>query len=253
MSAPGCGPDTKELGCACAHDTTDGLAKPRSRADVYAPLSQLEDRTMNAAESQLLRDFLNNLTAAGAVEKDAEADSLIAEAVAKQPNATYLLVQRALLLEQALNRAKGQIAQLQGELQATRSPAASSFLDSGSAWGRSGDSAARSIPPPAAAPATAPATARSGFLGGAGGSFLGNVAATAAGVAGGAFLFQGLESLLGHRESGFLGTANAAPEIAENVTVNNYDRDDKSASDEDGTLTDADYADDDFSDDSSWT
>jgi hypothetical protein len=133
-------------------------------------------------------------------------------------------------------------------LQAARSPAAaSSFLDSGSAWGRSGAKASSSTPQPAPAPTTAAPAARPGFLGG-GGSFLGNVAATAAGVAGGAFLFQGLESLLGHRETGFLGTANAAPEVTENVTVNNYDADDKSAN-----LDDADYADDDFSDDSSWT
>jgi hypothetical protein len=210
---------------------------------------------MNPAEDQLLRHFLSHLTEAGAVVKDPEADSLIADAVARQPNAAYLLVQRALLLEQALSRAKEQISELQGELQAARSPAAaSSFLESGSAWGRSGAKASSSTPPPAPAPTAAAPAARPGFLGAAGGSFLGNVAATAAGVAGGAFLFQGLEGLLGRHESGFLGTANAAPEVTENVTVNNNDADDKSANpDGADTLTDADYADDDFSDDSSWT
>lgn len=56
------------------------------------------------------------------------------------------------------------------------------------------------------------------------GSFLGTAAATAAGVAGGAFLFQGIESLLGHHGSGggFFDTASATPEHVENVTINEY-------------------------------
>jgi uncharacterized protein len=51
-------------------------------------------------------------------------------------------------------------------------------------------------------------------------SFLGQAAATAAGVAGGAFLFQGVEDLLGHH-GGALSPHDIAPP-AENMTVNNY-------------------------------
>jgi uncharacterized protein len=53
------------------------------------------------------------------------------------------------------------------------------------------------------------------------GSFLGQAAATAAGVAGGEFLFQGLEDLFGgHHGSSFGPTPVGAP--PEEVTVNNY-------------------------------
>jgi hypothetical protein len=62
-----------------------------------------------------------------------------------------------------------------------------------------------------------------GFLRGAGGGMLGNIAATAAGVAGGAFLFQGLEHLLGaHAGNGFLGPQSALSKPDETTIVNNY-------------------------------
>jgi hypothetical protein len=54
---------------------------------------------------------------------------------------------------------------------------------------------------------------------------LGNVAATAAGVAGGAFLFQGLEHLLGnHAGNGFLGTQSGFNSLTQPVeeTINNF-------------------------------
>ena len=84
---------------------------------------------MNAQEREVLENFLNLLTEIRGVRKDPEADAIIARAIAQQPDAAYLLVQRALLLEQALNQAKAQIA----ELQSGRQPAGGSFLDS-SIW-----------------------------------------------------------------------------------------------------------------------
>lgn len=58
---------------------------------------------------------------------------------------------------------------------------------------------------------------------------LGTVAATAAGVAGGAFLFQGIEHLM-HPNGGFgmMGQNGMAPSggTVENTTVNNYYGDD---------------------------
>jgi hypothetical protein len=85
------------------------------------------------------------------------------------------------------------------------------------------------------------------------GGFLGNAATTAAGVAGGAFPFQGLEGLLGHRGGGFLGES-APIETVENVTVNDYSSDGESS--EFASADDSDTGldgDDDFGDDSSWT
>ncbi|GGH64559.1 hypothetical protein GCM10010975_31490 [Comamonas phosphati] len=69
----------------------------------------------------------------------------------------------------------------------------------------------------AAAPPTAPS---------AGSSFLSNAAASAAGVAGGMFLFNGLENLLGgHHGSGsglFGGGNSGQPAVQENITQNFY-------------------------------
>ncbi len=117
---------------------------------------------MNQQERQLLDSFLDQLVRVGNLPKDPEADQLIARAVARQPDAVYLLVQRALLLEQALEQAKAQIAQLQQQAQ-SRSAGDSSFLGGG-AWGRHPEPAepasqsvtGRPLPPAGAAPVQQP-------------------------------------------------------------------------------------------------
>jgi hypothetical protein len=193
---------------------------------------------MSPQDRQLLQDFLNQLTQARGVPKDPEAEAMIARAVAEQPDAPYLLVQRALLLEQALNNAKAEMSALQSQARGA-GQGAPAFLDP-NAWGNSG--AARpapasqpyqaapqpyqAAPQPYQMPAQAQAPASSpGFLRGGMGGMLGNVAATAAGVAGGAFLFQGLEHLLGnHAGNGFLGTQSGFNSLTQPVeeTINNF-------------------------------
>ena len=154
---------------------------------------------MNSQETQLLQDFLEQLVRVKGVVKDPQADALIARALSQQPDAAYLLVQRALLQDQALATAKEQIATLQNELQAVQSAGSSSFLNTANLWGNSGAGGTRPAAAAPAAPAQAyQAPAPQGFLQGGAGSFLGSMAATAAGVAGGALLFQGIENLLGH-------------------------------------------------------
>jgi hypothetical protein len=191
---------------------------------------------MSPQDSQLLQDFLNQLVQARGIPKDPEAEAMINRAVAQQPDAAYLLVQRALLMQQALNNAKAEIAALQSQARGAQqgTPA---FLDP-NAWGNTGTSRpSASQPAPMAAPpyqpqyqqpgpgsfqAQAPGNA-GGFLRGGGGGMLGNIAATAAGVAGGAFLFQGLEHLLGnHAGNGFLGPQSALSKPEETSIVNNY-------------------------------
>src|SRR5258706_5567339 len=173
---------------------------------------------MNPQDTQLLQDFLAALARAQVGVKDSDAETLIAKTFAQQPDAAYLVVQRALLLEQALKHAQSQIAQLQKN---------ASFVDTRT-WN------AEPTRAPGAVPSTAdalprPDVPRSQEAGSPRSSFLGNAAATAAGVAGGAFLFHGLENLFGHG-GGFSG-ANAPAEMAENVTVNNYRGDDDRAAD----------------------
>ena len=71
---------------------------------------------MNTEEKRLLTEFLDQLKGIHGIQKDEEAQRLIKEASDAQPDALYLLVQKSLLQDQALNGAKAQIASLQREL-----------------------------------------------------------------------------------------------------------------------------------------
>ena len=201
-----------------------------------------------------LQRFLETLVAAQGFNKLPDADRLIRQAFARQPDAAYLLVQRCMLLEQGLAQSKARIA----ELEESQAPSRSFF---GSA----------TSPAPAApyAPAAPPTYAGPAYgappAGSAAGSFLGQAAATAAGVAGGEFLFEGLEHLFGRQQPGF-GNESFLPTSNENVTVNNFYggrddghservNDDSSAADDDIPVDDdADFDDDTSSDSGSdWT
>ena len=92
---------------------------------------------MNLQEREQLNLFLQQLTQVQAGQKDAEADVLIREACARQPDAGYLLVQRAMQLEHALQSMKAQCTQLQAELDKVPSGTRSSFLNDANAWGSS--------------------------------------------------------------------------------------------------------------------
>ncbi len=89
---------------------------------------------MTPQERSLLEGFLAQLAQVRGLNKDPEAERLIARAVEQQPDATYLVVQRALLLGQALEQAKARIAALeQGEGRGQ------GFLDpNASGWGNPG-------------------------------------------------------------------------------------------------------------------
>jgi hypothetical protein len=84
-------------------------------------------------------------------------------------------------------------------------------------------------------PQPQPQTGGAGFLGGAGSSFLGNVATTAAGVVAGSFLFQGIENMMGHHSPSPWGqqSSNFPTDHVneENTTINNYYGDDAKSSD----------------------
>ncbi len=196
---------------------------------------------MTPQDVQALEAFLSQLTQARVDTKDPQAAALIADAAARQPDAAYLLVQRSMLLDRALQNAQAQIASLQTQLQAAQAASGNGgrgFIDNDNAWGNS----AGRIPQPAPAPApyqpapqfqppqyqAAPAQqqARPGFLGGGFGSTLGSIATTAAGVAGGAMLFQGIENLF-HRGSGSGGGFfGGQPATGSETVVNNFYGDD---------------------------
>jgi uncharacterized protein len=250
---------------------------------------------MTPQERDLVTALLSRLEQHGAQPKDADADALIRGAMAAQPDAPYYLVQPVLVQDMALRNAESCIAELERQLSQAKAASAppeqpqSSFLagasrgsvPSAGAWTRSPPSAA---PAPlwsqsggAGAPAygsaqtgAAPAPGAPTLMPGAGSGFLRQAATTAAGIAGGALLFQGIQSLFGpHYGGGFLSGMPTQPGISE--TVNNYyeepaqnardtreadadtgaDQDQSYAADQD--MADADFADQDFgSDDSNY-
>ena len=116
-------------------------------------------------------------------------------------------MQTVLVQEQALKAAQERIAQL--EASAGGAPAASGFLGNApkiSPWG---------APQPAAAPRPSVPSTRSPLQAAVapqqgGGSFLRTAMATAAGVAGGALLFEGIRGLMGNNPFG-QQTAAAQP------------------------------------------
>src|SRR4051812_26240901 len=189
-------------------------------------------RFMTPQENELLQKFLAQLAQAHVSAKDPEAQAMIGSAVAQQPDAAYLLVQRALLLERALQQAKSQLSRLHDQKDGANGGSRT--------WTQTPLSTPATAPAPTSPPQAQAAPQTGGTTGGWGG-FLGNAATTAAGVAGGAFLFQGLEGLLGHRGGGFVG-GSAPTETVENVTVNDYGGDGESS--ETATVHNSDVNDD---------
>src|SRR3569833_3841813 len=102
---------------------------------------------MTPQERSQLESFLAQLVQVRSVNKDPEAQRLIERAVAEQPDATYLVVQRALLLNQALEQAKARIAALE---QAESGPGQGFLAPGASGWGHPSAPGSRG---PAAAPA----------------------------------------------------------------------------------------------------
>ena len=159
---------------------------------------------MNIQERQQLIRFLEQLAQTQVAEKDGEADALIREACARQADAAYLLVQRAMLAESAWQNSQSEIARLHSELELTRSQfrsqahtgeARSAFIDANS-WGNSPATRPTVAPatPPAAADSAVPATANAWNSG-----MLGTMATTAAGVVAGGLLYQGIGQLRGNQ------------------------------------------------------
>ena len=206
---------------------------------------------MNTQERDMLNAFLTQLTQAQVGAKEPEAQTLIAQALAKQPDAGYLLVQRAMQLDFVLQQSQAKVAELQAQLERHQPATQTSFLNDVHAWGRgpsapinglgtgSGGAPVANAAPAAArpavagaptasaapAPAAAPAAATTPW----GSSMMGTVATTAAGVVAGSFLYSGIQSLMGnHNSGGGFGAGNGhnnqqpASHTENNTVVNNY-------------------------------
>jgi uncharacterized protein len=153
---------------------------------------------MTPEERSILSDFLKDLDRFRGTAKDAEAAALIDSAVRRNPDAAYVLVQHAILANRGLQNATARIQELEGQLRGNSSQSSflggSPLLDRPSGpWGSVPPASGGYAPSPSAAPQTFAASRPGGGVG----SFLGNIATTAAGVAGGALLFEGISGLLG--------------------------------------------------------
>ncbi|MFN4014678.1 MAG: DUF2076 domain-containing protein [Reyranella sp.] len=164
---------------------------------------------MQQQERDLISGLFDRLKPFESQPRDGEAESFIRGLAVQQPAAPYLLVQTVLVQEQALKAAQERIAELEANASTAR-PAAAGFLGSAPAIGPWGATAA------AAAPRTSGPSSRSPLQAAlapqqqpapptqpaAGGSFLRTAMATAAGVAGGALLFEGIRGLMGSNPFG---------------------------------------------------
>ncbi len=100
---------------------------------------------MNRHERDELLQFLQPLLRARATDKDFAAETLILEQCARQPDALYLLVQRTMALEKALQATQAQLAEERGPVDAPAraldpasdtSSAREQAGDRSGAWGR---------------------------------------------------------------------------------------------------------------------
>ena len=174
---------------------------------------------MTPEERQLLSQLFSRIHEASATPRDHEAEDFIAQAVRAQPYAPYLMAQTIIVQEEALKQAGARIEELEAALKARERAGAGSFLGGlGKSvfGGGSVPSVGRAdLTPDAGRPSPwgrSPGAPQTGPMGqtfnnpmnpnpmagqpGRGG-FLQTAMATAAGVAGGALLAHGLQSMFG--------------------------------------------------------
>jgi hypothetical protein len=153
---------------------------------------------MQQQERDLIADLFGRLQPYENQPRDAEAERLIASYVARQPASPYLLVQTALVQDEALKQARARIAELESKASA-QPQSQGSFLGNAPRPGPWGSAPAQ-VP---GGPAPAPASPWGAPQAPAGGGFLRSALATAAGVAGGALLFEGIRNMFGHSTQAF--------------------------------------------------
>jgi uncharacterized protein len=201
---------------------------------------------MTPQERDLTTILLDRLNKIEVQPKDPEAETLIRETAAVRADAPYSLVQTMLIQDLSLHNAQSRITDLETQLAEPKcaSSAPPSFIGApnflGAVFGGgepSGAARTCNMPPGGAGTGPAPlgTTAQPGYAP-AGGSappapgggligdgFLQSAAMTAAGIAGGALLFEGIRSVFGHHDAvSIIGNQPAVPGLAETVLNSHY-------------------------------
>ena len=177
---------------------------------------------MTPHETSLVAGLLERLKTTDGQIKDPEAEMLIRHTAAEEADAAYYLAQTVLIQDLSLHCAQNRIAELEKNLAEAKTAAAlpPSFLH-----GLLGINQ----PPPVRFPSTALTPAQdaapappapAGWVGGMGsGDFLRAAAVTAAGVAGGALLFEGIQSMFGrHDAADIIGNQASTADLGEPTT-----------------------------------
>jgi len=149
---------------------------------------------MNSNEKVMLEKFLDQLKNTQANPKDVDADKLITDSTRNNPDAIYLLVQRALGLELALQAAQKQFTELQAVKPQMKPP---SFINDHNSWGTAPGSLPTHAPLQTAKTNAVSPNQPSAW----GTGLLGTIATTAAGVVVGSMLYQGIQNMLGHDQN----------------------------------------------------
>jgi hypothetical protein len=165
---------------------------------------------MTPQEQELLSELFDRLAKSETNPRDLDAERMIADGLRRAPHAVYALVQTALVQDEALKRANARIEELQAQGGSQEQQRGGSFLDSmrdavlGRTEPRGSAPPAPSYRPqpqyPPQAPSYPPGQSPAPVMGpgfGAGGSFLGTAASTAAGVIGGGLLLNSIRSMFG--------------------------------------------------------
>jgi hypothetical protein len=184
---------------------------------------------MTPQERELVTALFDRLATLENQPRDGDAERAIIEGLRRAPNATYALVQTALVQDEALRRADARIQELEARLGDEPAARPTGFLD-----GMRDALLGRREPPRGSVPSVRPGQDQNQGQGPAavgagprdeaalapgaawrqgpaapGGSFLGTAASTAAGVIGGSLLLDGIRSMMGHGHGAF-GVADPA-------------------------------------------
>lgn len=209
---------------------------------------------MNAEERDLILSLFDRIDAATTRDNDPEAERLIRDAVSRNPNAPYVLVQSVLVQEEALKRADERIRQLESSRAAAEPSPSRSFLGGGRAMPSSG-----SVPNIGGRPGATDQTRQPGQPDQAGqrdkaaaqrnrgGGFLSNALSTAGGVAGGMLLAESIRGLFSGGASGssiFGGPAEAKTPAEDKASANQTNEDQAAEDAAQDEAQDAEFEDD---------
>ncbi len=171
---------------------------------------------MNLQERAVIDGIFDRLKQVEHQPRDAEAERLVAERVAKQPYAPYAMAQAIFVQDEALKQFNDRVRVLEDEVRQARemraaSPPSAGGIPGGGPSSVAPDTTRGSVPrtgtpmmPDGARPQAFGPQGQAGTMQGeptSGGGFLRSALATAVGVAGGALLFQGLSGLFGGGEA----------------------------------------------------